>query len=321
MLKSALAAFAIVLPTIASYSYAQTYPTRPVRMIIPYPAGGGTTTIGRLLAQKVAEDLGQGVVVDNRGGANGTIGMELAAQAPPDGYTIVLPLTAQVAINPAFYPKLPYDPIRDYTPVTLLGSAPYVLIAHPSVAAKTVKDVLALAKSKPGQLTCASSGTGGIPHLALEMLKSMGHVDIVHVPYKGGGAALPDLLGGQVQFLFVVVSTAMPLARSGKVNAIGVTSLKRSASMPDVPAIAETLPGYSASTWYAILAPARTPANIVSRLNASFVKALRFPDVTEKLKTFDFEPVGSTPQQLAQFMRSEMTRWAKVVKDSGVKPD
>lgn len=321
MKKVVRVSLSIALFAMTLQAFGQPYPTRPIRMIIPYPPGGGSTVIGRQLAQKVSEGLGQQLVVDNRGGANGTIGMELAAQAPSDGYTIVFALTAQLAINPSFYPKLPYDPVRDYTPITLLGSAPYLLVAHPAVPARSVKEILALAKSRPGKLTYASSGTGGIPHLAFEMLQSMGGIDIVHVPYKGGGAALPDLLGGQVQFLISTVSPVLPHVRSGKLNAIGVTSPKRLPTLPDLPAIAETIPGYAVLTWYAVLAPARTPKNIVARLNAEFVKALNVHEIKERLKTYDFEVIGSTPEQLGKYIRTEIATWAKVVKASGVKPN
>lgn len=321
MKKVVRVSLSIALFAMTLQAFGQPYPTRPIRMIIPYSPGGGSTVIGRQLAQKVSEGLGQQLVVDNRGGANGTIGMELAAQAPSDGYTIVFALTAQLAINPSFYPKLPYDPVRDYTPVTLLGSAPYLLVAHPAVPARSVKEILALAKSRPGKLTYASSGTGGIPHLAFEMLKSMSGLDIVHVPYKGGGAALPDLLGGQVQFLISTVSPVLPHVRSGKLNAIGVTSPKRLLALPNLPAIGESIPGYEVLTWYAVLAPARTPKNIVARLNAEFVKALNVHEIKERLQTYDFEVIGSTPEQLGKYIRTEIATWAKVVKASGAKPN
>ncbi len=313
--------WSIALVVVALPGFGQSYPVRPIRLVIPYPPGGGTTLIGRPLAQRVSDSLGQQLVVDNRGGANGTVGMELAAKAPPDGYTIVLALTAQLAINPSFYPQLPYDPVRDYAPVTLLGTAPYLLVAHPSVPVKSLKELIELARSKPGQLTFASSGTGGIPHLAFEMLKSIAGIDMIHVPYKGGGAALPSLIGGQVQFTISTVSPVQPHVRSGRLRAIAVTSAKRSQTMPELPTIAETLPGYAVSTWYAVLAPARTPQTIVARLNGAFVKALDIPEIKETLLTYDFEAIGSTPEQLGQYIRSEIARWAKVVKASSAKPD
>ena len=316
MLRVALsvALFALTLQALG-----QSYPTRPIRMIIPYPPGGGSTNIGRLLAQELSENIGQQLVVDNRGGANGTIGMELAAQAPSDGYTIVFALTAQLAINPSYYPELRYDPVRDYAPISLLGTAPYVLVAHPSVPAKSVKEMLALAKSQSGKLTHASSGTGGIPHLAFEMLKMMGGIDIPHVPYKGGGAALPDLLGGRVQFLISTVSPVLPHLRSGKLRPLGATSPKRVPSLPEVPSIGETIPGYAVLTWYAVMAPAGTPKNVVAKLNAEFVKAVNAPAVKEKLRTYDFEVIGSTPEELGKYIRSEIATWAKAVKASGAK--
>ena len=312
-------ALSVALFALTLQAFGQSYPTRPIRMIIPYPPGGGSTNIGRLLAQELSENIGQQLVVDNRGGANGTIGMELAAQAPSDGYTIVFALTAQLAINPSYYPELRYDPVRDYAPISLLGTAPYVLVAHPSVPAKSVKEMLALAKSQPGKLTYASSGTGGIPHLAFEMLKMMGGIDIPHVPYKGGGAALPDLLGGRVQFLISTVSPVLPHLRSGKLRPLGATSPKRVPSLPEVPSIGETIPGYAVLTWYAVMAPAGTPKNVVAKLNAEFVKAVNAPAVKEKLRTYDFEVIGSTPEELGKYIRSEIATWAKAVKASGAK--
>ena len=302
-------------------AFGQNYPIKPLRLVLPYPPGGGTELIARPLAQKVSESLGQQIIVDTRGGANGNIGMELAAKAPPDGYTIVLALTAQLAINPSFYSKLPYDPVRDYAPITLLGTAPYLLVAHPSVPAKSLPELIALARSKPGRLTFASSGNGGIPHLAFEMLKSTAGIDLIHVPYKGGGPALIDLIGGQVQLLINTISPLLPYIHSGKLRAIAVTSAKRSRTMHGLPAIAETLPGYEVSTMYGVLAPARTPKAIVNTLNAAFVNALRVSEIRERLAAYDFEPMGSTPEQLGDRMRSEIAKWAKVVKDTGARPD
>jgi tripartite-type tricarboxylate transporter receptor subunit TctC len=302
-------------------AFAQNYPNRPVRLILPYTPGGGTDLIARPLAEKLSGNLGQQVIIDNRGGANGNIGMELVAKASPDGYTLVLALTAQLAINPAFYPKLSYDPARDYAPITLLGTSPYLLTVNPSLPVKSVKELIALAKAKPGQLTFATSGTGGIPHLAGELLKSMAGIDMVHVPYKGGGPALVDVIGGQVHMNFAVIPVAMTHVRTGRLRAIAVTGAKRFPGIPDVPTISETLPGYAISTWFGVLAPARTPRPVVDRLNREIVTVLAHPDMRANQLANGFEPIGSTPDQLAQYIRSEIVKWAKVVKESGVKPD
>jgi len=299
---------------------AQSYPSKPVRLILPYPPGGGTDLVARPLAQRLAERLGQQVIVDNRGGANGAIGMEVAARAPADGHTLVLALTAQLAINPAFYRKLSYDPVRDYTPVSLIGTSPYLLSVHPSLPVKTVRDLIVLAQNRPGQLAFASSGTGGIPHLAGEMLKSMAGVDMLHVPYKGGGPGLADLIAGHVQLNFAVIPVVLPHVRGGRLRALAVTSEKRSSVIPDVAAVAEALRGYEASTWFAVLAPGGTPDVIVNRLASEIVSALAMPDLRQQLPP-GFEPVGSTPAQLGDYIRSEITKWAKVVKASGIKPE
>ena len=260
-------------------------------------------------------------MVDNRGGANGNIGMELAARAQPDGYTIVLALTAQLAINPAFYARLPYDPVRDYEPVVLLGSAPYLLTVNTAVAAKSVKELIVLAKAKPGQLAFASSGNGGIPHLAGELLKSMAGIDMVHVPYKGGGPALVDVIGGQVQLNFAVISAGLPHVKSGKLRAIAVTSARRFTAIGDVPAIGETLPGYEISTWYGVLAPARTPQAVIARLNAEIVKCVAAAEMNSYLLGNGFAPDAGAPAQLGAQIRRELAKWAKIVRDSGVRAE
>lgn len=297
------------------------YPDKSIRWILPYPPGGGTDFIARPIAQKLSDNLGRQVLIDNRGGANGTLGMEMAAQAAPDGYTIVMAITAQAAINPTFYPKLPYDPMRDYVPITLLGTAPYVIVVNPSLPVKSLPELIALAKSKPGQLNSASSGTGGIPHLALEMLKTAAGVNIVHVPYKGGGPATTDLLGGQVQIMFSTISSLLQHIRSGRLRAIAVTSAERLPTLPDVAPVAQTLPGYEATTFFAMLAPAGTPTPIVNRLNREFVRVLASPEIKEKLDSYDFQIIGSTPDQLALYMRNEIARWAKVIKESAIEPE
>jgi tripartite-type tricarboxylate transporter receptor subunit TctC len=305
----------------ASAASTQSYPAKPIRMILPYTPGGGTDLIARPLAHKMSERLGQQVIVDNRGGANGTIGMELAARAPADGYTLVLALTAQLAINPVFYPKLPYNPVRDYVPVALLGTAPYVLNVHPGVPAKTLKELIAFAKAKPGQLTYASSGTGGIPHFAAELLSSMAGVKMLHVPYKGGGPALTDVVAGQVQMNFSVIPSSMPQVKAGRLRALGVTSAKRFRGMPDLPAIAETLPGYEISTWYGVLAPARTSPAVVTRLHDEIAKSFTAGGLADELLGAGFEYTGGGPDALSTHIKKELVKWARIVNASGVTPE
>ena len=298
----------------------QNYPAKPLRLIVPYPPGGGTDLLARPIAQKLGESLGQQVIVDNRGGANGTIGMDLAAKAPADGYTLVLALTAQLAMNPAIHKKLPYDPVRDYAPVTLLGTTPYVLTVHPSLPVKSVRDLIALAKARPGQLAYSSSGNGGIPHLASRMLEGMAGIAMVHVPYRGGGPALVDLIAGQVQLNFAVIPAAKPHVEAGKLRAIAVTTAQRSKAAPGVAAIGETLPGYEVSTWFGILAPARTPASAIGALNREIVRILHLPEMQDRLPV-GFAPIGSTPEAFAGFIRKEIAKWAKAIRESGIAVD
>jgi tripartite-type tricarboxylate transporter receptor subunit TctC len=300
----------------------QGYPSKPIRMVLPYPPGGGSDTIGRPLAQKLTESLGQQVVVENRGGANGNIGMEHAARAAPDGYTIVLALTAQLAVNPGLYARVPYDPVKDFAPITLLGTGTYILVVHPSLPVKSVKQLVALAKAQPGQIAYSSSGNGSGGHLAAELLNSMAGIKMLHVPYKGGGPALMDLIAGQVQVLFSTQLASWPHIQSGRIRALAVSTARRPASIPDLPTVAEAgLPGYDAGVWYGILAPAGTPREIIARLNAELVRALNLPDYRKFLLSNGIEPIGSPPEQLGQYIKTELVKWAKVVKDAGVRVD
>jgi tripartite-type tricarboxylate transporter receptor subunit TctC len=300
----------------------QAYPTKPVRLVLPYPPGGGSDTIGRPLAQKLSESLGQQVVVENRGGANGNIGMEHAARAAPDGYTLVFALTAQLAVNPALYGKVPYDPVRDFAPITLLGTGAYILVVHPSLPARSLEQLIALAKAQPGQIAYSSSGNGSGGHLAAELMNSMAGVRMLHVPYKGGGPALVDLIAGQVQVLFSTQLASWPHIQSGRIRALAVSTAKRPASIPDLPTVSEAgLPGYDSGVWYGVLAPAGTPRDIVMRLNGDIVKALGQPDYRALLVNNAIDPIGSPPEQLGQYIRSELVKWAKVVKDAGVRVD
>jgi len=318
ILAGVLLAAALAPPCAA----AQGYPTKAIRMIVPFPPGGPNDILGRVVAQKLTEQLGQQVVIDNRGGAGGTIGAELAARAVPDGYTLLLGGTASLSINPGLHRKLPYDPLKDFAPVSLVGTAPSILVTHPSLPVKAVRDVIALARAKPGQLNFASAGIGTPPHLAGELFKSMAGVDMVHVPYKGGGPALVDLIAGQVNMYFSGISAALPLVKDGKLRGIAVTSAKRTALMPDTPTIAESgLPGYEVGNWYAIVAPAATPKAIVMRLNHEIVTALAVQDVKKRFVELAADPVGSTPEELLKYNRSEIAKWAKVIKSAGIKPE
>jgi tripartite-type tricarboxylate transporter receptor subunit TctC len=313
---------AVATLAVSAPAAAQTYPSRPIRMVLPYPPGGGSDTIARPLAQKLSESLGQQVVVENRGGANGNIGMEHAARAAPDGYTIVLALTAQLAVNPGLYAKVPYDPIRDYVPITLLGTGTYVLVVHPSLPVKSVKELIALARVRPGQIAYSSSGNGSGGHLAAELLNSMAGIRMLHVPYKGGGPALVDLIAGQVQVLFSTQLASWPHIQGGRIRALAVSTAKRPASIPDLPTVAEAgLPGYDAGVWYGILAPAGTPREIITRLNAEIVRVLNLPDYRKFLVGNAIDPIGGPPEQLGQYIRTELVKWAKVVKDAGVRVD
>lgn len=297
---------------------ADVYPVRPIRMIVAYPPGGGTDQVGRLMADQLTQPLGQNVVVDNRGGATGNIGTELAARAVPDGYTLLMGNVAPNAVNVSMFKKLGFDPVRDFSPVSLVAITPNILVAHPSLPVKTVKELLALAKAKPGTLNFPSAGVGSSSHLAGELLKSLAKIDMVHVPFKGGGPALVAMISGEVQIMFATLPAAMPHVKSGKARPIAVTTAKRSQAMPDLPTIAEAgVTGYEASTWYGLLAPAKTPKAIVDRLHAETVKILAGP-ARQRLEVQGFEPIGGTPAEFSAYIKSEIVKWAKVIKDAGI---
>ncbi len=305
----------------ATPALAQPYPAKPIRLVVPYPPGGGTDIVARTLAQRVSAGMGQQMVVENRGGAGGNIGMEAVAKALPDGYTLVFAITAQLAVNPGLYPKLPYDPLRDYAPITLAGIAPYLLVTHPSLPAKSVKDLVALARAAPGELRYGSAGNGSGQHLAGEMLNVLARAKTQHIPYKGGAPALTDVVAGQLQLSFLTYTSTSGFLRSGRLRALGVTTVKRSPALPDLPAISETLPGYDSAVWYAALAPAATAPEIVARLNREFAAALKSNELRQRLIPEAFEPLGSTPQHLGDYLKKEIARWAKLVQDTGVKID
>ncbi|MBX3661164.1 MAG: tripartite tricarboxylate transporter substrate binding protein [Burkholderiales bacterium] len=298
---------------------AQSYPAKPVRVVVPFPPGGPTDIVTRLMAPKMAEALGQQVVVENRGGAGGAIGTEMVAKAAPDGYTLVMGTIGGLAVAKSLNPKLGYDTLRDLAPITQSVSVTSVLVVHPSVPAKSVKELLALAKK--GKLNYASSGNGTITHLAGELLKLMAKVDITHVAYKGGAPALVALVSGEVDMSYENSLIITPHIKSGKVRGLAVTSAKRSALLPELPTIGETLKGYSASGWYGLLAPAGTPRPVITRLHAEAVKALRAPDVVEKLSGQGAEPVASSPEEFTAFIRSETEKWANLVKAANMRTD
>ncbi len=306
-------------------AYAQTppaYPVKTVRMVIGFPPGGGTDIIGRIVAQKLGESLGQQVIVDNRGGASGQLAAELVARAPPDGYTIMMAHIAALSILPSLVAKLPYDPLKDFAPVTLAAIGPNLLVVHPSVPVKTVKELVALAKSRPGQLTYASPGSGTVQHLAGELFKLQARVDMLHVPYKGSGQSIVDLVAGQVHMNFDAVPPVINHVRNGKLRAIAVTSAKRFSLLPDIPTINESgVEGFDMSTWWGLVVPVATSRDIVTRLNADTVRLLRQTDVRERIAGVGAEPVGNTPEEFAAFIRAETEIYARIVKTAGIKAE
>ncbi len=301
--------------------HAQAYPVKPIRIVVAYAAGGANDLVARTVGQKLAERLGQQVIVDNRPGAASNIGSDHVAKSPPDGYTLLLGSSAN-ASNITLYSKLPYDPLKDLAPVTLLAVNPYLFVVHPSLPAKSVKDFIALARARPGQIAYASSGSGGATHLTAELLKLTANIDILHVPYKGGGPAMIDLAGGHVVAMFENMITAIPYAQTGKVRALAVTSLQRSEILPDVPTVAEGgLAGFESLGWFGIFAPANTPREVVSRLNTEFAAVVRAPELAERLKGQGVTAVGNSPAEFDKFFRDYATKWGKVVKASGARVD
>ena len=302
---------------------AQSYPAKPIRLVVPYPPGGPLDIMARAIGQKLTEAWGQAVVVDNRAGAGGNIGADLVAKSPADGYTLLMGAVATHAINPTLYAKIPYDPVKDFSPVALVAQVPNILVVTPSIAAKTVKELIDLARAKPGSLNFGSGSTGSTGHLAGELFNTMAGVKMVHIPYKGGAPAMADLLGGQVQLMFDNLANALPNVKAGKLRALAVTTLARSRAMPELPTIAESgLPGFDLTTWFGVMAPAGTAPEIVAKLNAEIVLALNAKDMHERLEKMGAEvPANNTPEHFAAFIRAEATKYAKVVKDSGARVD
>lgn len=297
------------------------YPARPIRMIVAVPPGGPADILARLVGPKLSEALGQTVVIDNRPGANGIIAYDLAARANPDGYTFVL-VAAGVAINPSLYQKVPYDPIRDYAPITLGITVPNILVVHPAAAATSVQELVALAKARSGRIAFASAGNGTSGHLALELFRMKSGIDVVHVPYKGGGPALAEVVAGQVQALFSIALAATPQIKAGRLRALAITSAKRSPVAPGLATVAEQgFPGFEVIGWFGWLAPARTPPDLVARLNREIVRVLQLPEIRERLLSQNTEPVGNSSREFAAFIRSEHDKWAAVIKQANIKLD
>jgi tripartite-type tricarboxylate transporter receptor subunit TctC len=300
-------------------AHAQTYPSKPVRIVVGFPPGGATDVVARTISQKLGETLGQPVIVDNRAGAASNIGAELVATAPKDGHTLFMG-TVSTSINPSLYKKLAYDPLRDFAPVSQVTSTPFLFVVHPSLPARSVKEFIALARTKPGELNYASAGSGSGAHLFVEMLASMARMKLQHVPYKGAAPATTATLSGETIFMFENIVTALPLARAGRLRSLGVTTATRSATAPEIPTIAEAgVPGYDANAWFGIFAPAGTPKAVIDRLNAEIVKIVKLPETRDRFLSLGAEPVGSTAEHFGAFFKNEVAKWGKVVKESGAR--
>jgi len=317
--RCAVVLLVAVLLTSADASLAQSYPDKPIRIVVTFPAGGPTDAVARPISQSLSTTWGQPVIIDNRGGAGGIVGTEIVAHSAPDGYNLLIGTAGGMSINPSLHAKLSYDPFKDFAPISMLVINPQILVAHPALAASNVRELVALAKSKPGQLNFASSGTGTATHLGLELFKAATGINVVHVPYKGGAPALTDLIAGQVQLLFISIPSVMPQVKAGRLKALAVSSARRSLSAPDVPTVAESgYPGFEYVNWNALFAPAATPRAIISKLNTEVVKIMRDPDLAQKLVSQGAEPAPGTPEQLAQYMRVDFDRWRKVIRAAGI---
>ena len=313
---------ALTASNVASQNVSQTYPNRPVRWIVPFAPSGPTDLMSRAMAEKLSQRLGQQFVVDNRPGAGGNIGAEVVSKSAPDGYTLMIGHVGTHAINATLYPKLAFDPVQDFTPITLIATLPLALVVHPSLAAKDVKELIAYAKAHPGKLNFASAGNGGPTHLTGELLKASAGIDIVHVPYKGNAAALLDLTAGRVQMMFSNLLTSMPHVRAGKLRAIAISSPQRTPQAPELPTVAESgVPGFSSVPWYGVLGPARMPRAIIDKLNSEIARSLAQPDIKERFVSQGIDMQASTPEQFGALIKTELVKWRKVVRDSGAKVD
>jgi len=316
------ARFALMLCVFSTVCAAQSYPSKPIRLIVPFAPGGGVDLIGRVIAQKLQDAWGPPVIVDNRGGGGGNIGTDMVAKSPPDGYTLLMGYVGNLAINPFLFRKLPYDPVKDFSPISLAATAPNLLVAHPSLSANTVKDLVALAKMKPDSLSYASAGNGTVGHMVAELFKSVTGIGIVHIPYKGNGPAVTDLLGGQVQLMFAAPGAVISFVEAKRLKALAVASNQRLPELSDTPTFAEAgYPGVEASGWYGVLTSAGTPRNIISALNKEIVRIMQLPDVKERLAVHGYKAVTSSPEEFAQLIKSDLIKWQKVVKASGAKVD
>ncbi len=319
-MKACAGALALVMGAWCGHAPAQSYPVRAIRLVVPSSPGGGTDITARIVAQKLAEQLGQQVLVDNRAGAGTIIGNEIVAKSAADGYTLLMGLST-LAINPSMYTRLPYDALRDFAPISQVVSSPNLLTVHPSVPARTVRELIALARARPGSLVFGSAGTGTSPHLSGELFKSVARVDIVHVPYKGSGPSVISLLAGETSVNFASIPTAIAYVRAGRLRALGVTTLRRAQALPELPSIAEAgVPGYEATQWFGVLAPAGTPRAIVDRVHQELVRALRAPDVKDRLTNEGLEVVAGTPEEFAAYIRSDTEKWTAVIRAAGIKP-
>jgi len=314
---SVAATLAVGGSVIAGPAVAQTWPTKSVSIVVPFGPGGGTDIQGRLLGKKFTESMGQTFVVDNRAGAAGLIGAEIVSKASPDGHTILF-TTASLAVNVSLYKKIPLDPLKDLAPVSWISSVPLVLVVHPSVPVKTVKELMALAKKRAGKMNVASNGSGTTSHLSIEMLRQMAGIDVAHIPYKGGGPAMTAMLTGEVDFTFATALAAQPHIKSGKVRALAVTTAKRSSTFPNLPTMQSMYPGFESDNWYAMFMPAGTPREVVMKLNAEIIKALNSPDVREFITREGGDPVGSSPDELTKYFRREIDKYAKVIKAGNI---
>jgi tripartite-type tricarboxylate transporter receptor subunit TctC len=312
----------VLLAIFAGSAAAQAYPSKPIRLMVPFPPGGSTDIVARIVAQKLGSQLGQPLVIENRGGAGGTLGTAVVAKAAPDGYSLVVGTTSTHVVAPSVYQKLEYDPVKDFAPISLMAVTPYLLVVNPNVPAKSVKELVQLLKAQPGKLNYASAGVGSTTHLAMEMLKGVSQTYALHIPYSGNGPAGTAVIAGQVEILFGSLPAVLPHAKSGRVRALAVGTPKRSPSLPDVPTVAESgYPGFDASLWLALMAPAGTPAPIIEQLNKEIVAAVSSKETSETLDKNGAEPVTSTPAELAAMVKDGVAKYAKVVKDAGVKPE
>jgi tripartite-type tricarboxylate transporter receptor subunit TctC len=317
-----LAILAACAAMFAGAAFAQPYPNKPIKYVVPFPAGGTTDTLARIISTKLTDALGQPVIIENRGGAGGNIGSDVVAKSAPDGYTILGGTISSHAINVSLYANMPYDPVRDFVPITLIGTNANVLIVHPSNPANSVAELIAYAKANPGKVAFASAGSGTSQHLSGELFKSLAKIDITHIPYKGSAPAITDLMGGQVTMMFDTLIVAAPQIKAGKVKALAVTSSKRVAGFDQIPTMIEGgVAGYEVVSWQGIFAPAKTPPEIVRRLNTEIVKIINMPDVRERFAGLGLEPAGNSSEDFAAFQKAEIAKWAKVVKEGGVKVD